>query len=464
MAAKKTTPEPDEDFNDADLHVGPPHPGCSICRLNLPFDLPDELVAAVAERRVVIFAGAGASTENGLVTKLTMYEDLRTDPKVDLPEGSAFPAVMAKFVEVYGRTELLQYILRRLDLVRAIPQSEKLASRFHFALAPIPQLDQILTTNWDTYFERYTRALPIVTDADFAFWDLPRRKVFKVHGSIENVSTIIATTGDYERRTRELSHGLMGATLRLALATKTVVFVGYSLADSDFQQIYRYLAREMGDILPRSYIVSPSNNPTPRFVTSKRIRTDGTYFIAKLRAALVRGGHMLSDRRVGDMYLLRSRLDGARKFIEQIPLQRYPSVIYSISYQDGLAHSLDRAMSEWSTGKYHDPVWLDEQAHGYLVHWLRGAVKNRRYEDAAYVEGFAAGFVFMRGGIPLDAVPLLYLPGVGAIASVKNFGRQLQRAARLHASANRRAQRIANELAPGIMWHHTTELLGAHPI
>jgi hypothetical protein len=424
--------------------------------------MPPELVQAVAQRKVVIFAGAGVSTEDALVTRLPMYEDLRGD--VDLPDNTPFPAVMAAFVEKYGRTELLQYILKRFDIISGIPESEKIASRFHVELAPIPQLDQIFTTNWDTYFERYTRALPIVTDADFSFWNLPRRKVFKLHGSIDNVSTIIATTGDYARRARQLSQGLMGASLRLALATKTVIFLGYSMRDSDFQQIYRYLAREMGDILPRSYIVSPSDRPLAPYVTSKRIRTDATYFMARLKLALVRGGHMLSENRAKDMYVLSVRLDKAKDFTQSIARTGYPATIYSISYQDGLAHSLDRAMSQWRTGQYHDRANLEQQAHGYLVHWMRGAVKTRRYEDAAYIQGFAVGLVFLTGDLPIDAVPFFYLPGVGTILSPKQFGRDLRRSARLHATAYKRAKRMVDAQPEGTFWHHTTELLGVRPL
>ena len=40
---------------------------CEICRNNLPFDMPPELVEACASNRLVVFAGAGVSTENRAV-------------------------------------------------------------------------------------------------------------------------------------------------------------------------------------------------------------------------------------------------------------------------------------------------------------------------------------------------------------------------------------------------------------
>jgi len=425
--------------------------------------MPADLLQAVVDRRAVIFAGAGVSTEDKLVTRLTMYDDLRTDPSIEMPADAPFPDVMARFEEKYGRSELLQYILKRFDTVRAMPEAEKFASRFHQQLAPIPQLDQIYTTNWDTYFERYTRALPIVTDADFAFWDLPRRKVFKLHGSIDNVSTIIATAGDYTRRIRELSRGLLGATLRLALGTKTVIFVGYSLRDSDFSHIYRYLARNMGDILPRSYIVTLGDRPLPSFVNSKRIHTDGTYFMAQLKLALVRGGHMLSENRFPQAYILRTRLERAADATRKIDLKRYPTALYATCYQDGLRQSLDRAASEWNSGNYHDPGYVQRLAHDYLTHWLRGAVKARRYDDAAYIEGFGTGFGFLLGGISPALVPLFYLPGLGTTLFPDRFRTNLLRAKRLHKAAYSRAARLVSHFEPGLFYRHSTELLGVRP-
>src|SRR5438552_8234947 len=102
MPGKKRVP-PLPDLDQPGPHLGPPHPGCAICARNLPFDMPDELVQAVAERRVVIFAGAGVSTEDSLVTRLTIYEDLRGD--IALPDQTPFPDVMAQSVEKYGRAE-----------------------------------------------------------------------------------------------------------------------------------------------------------------------------------------------------------------------------------------------------------------------------------------------------------------------------------------------------------------------
>ena len=76
------------------------------------------------------------------------------------------------------------------------------------------------------------------------------RFVLKIHGSIDNLSSVIATSEDYEKCYKQLQNGIIGATLKNILATKTVVFIGFSFGDEDFAQIMEYLRNEMGELYP----------------------------------------------------------------------------------------------------------------------------------------------------------------------------------------------------------------------
>lgn len=71
----------------------------------------------------------------------------------------------------------------------------------------------------------------------------------------------------------------MGSSLKLSLSANTVVFIGYSLRDFDFQKIFDLLKTEMGDLIKHSFIVTTdaahlnekySDNITP-------IITDGNF-------------------------------------------------------------------------------------------------------------------------------------------------------------------------------------------
>ena len=245
--------------------------------------MPEQLVHALREQQVVIFAGAGISTEAPTVLPVTLYDHVRAELEMPEQERPPFPEVMSRFVAVRGRPALLETVKERLDYVRSFPNIDGQASAFHRALAPLFPISEIVTTNWDEYFERFTGAQPFVTDEDWAFSRTSLRKVFKLHGSIASPGSLVATSEDYARCYRELGRGLLGARLKELLATKTVVFAGYSLRDSDFARVYKLIANRMGELLPRSYLVTIDDGEPPSLASGMHvIGTSGTHFLNEL--------------------------------------------------------------------------------------------------------------------------------------------------------------------------------------
>jgi hypothetical protein len=150
-----------------------------------------------------------------------------------------------------GRIKLLRKIKDRFDYLDSFPELRRRATAFHQEMCTIPQIQEIITTNWDLYFEQYAAATPVITPQDFAFWGVPGRKVFKIHGSLSSYGSIVATTEDYARCQHQIFGGLVGANLRMLLATKTILFAGYSLRDDDFSQTYTALKEQMGNVCRR---------------------------------------------------------------------------------------------------------------------------------------------------------------------------------------------------------------------
>jgi len=155
-----------------------------------------------------------------------------------------------------GRRKLIKKIRERFQYINSFSEIKRQATAFHKELSEIHQIKTIITTNWDTYFEEYCGASSITIPEDFTLWDEHLRHVIKIHGSMSNIGSIIATTKDYEKCYLSLQNGIIGATLKNLLATKTVVFIGFSFGDEDFDQILKYLCDEMGDLFPHIYTVS----------------------------------------------------------------------------------------------------------------------------------------------------------------------------------------------------------------
>lgn len=432
---------------------------CAHCGQNHPFEMPEEILSAAAEGKLVLFAGAGVSTESRQVDRNTFVERIAAELRYE-PGPLNFPEVMSDYERQFGRPQLLQRIRERLDYIKAFPEVLGWATRFHHALATAYFLDHIITTNWDTYFEDITAATPIVVPADYAFWDLPGRKVFKLHGSMHNVGTIVATKEDYDRCYRRLRTGVIGASLKHLLATKRALFIGYSFGDSDLNRIFAFLKRELADVLPRSYLVTPHGYGGPLFPRERVITTDGTYFIEKLKAAAAERGWIRPDRVFGRALALAALVDEAHARVRSsFKIKETPAVIHTLAYQDGLAHAFQRIFALLPSGYYSNPHNAHHAVSTYeLVR--RGAIRERQYWDAAYAEGYRQGLA----SLDLDAaaaarIPLYLVWGSRRnLRSFDDFAKEVVRGPQLHKAATAEAIRLVQGLPDNLEVHHDAYL------
>src|SRR5260221_6178727 len=86
---------------------------CEYCRNQRPFEIPKRVVDACLKFDLVIFAGAGISTESSRVLPWTVYSEAASE--VGAQPDSSFPAVMTALQQRLGRPDLLQLIKRRFD-------------------------------------------------------------------------------------------------------------------------------------------------------------------------------------------------------------------------------------------------------------------------------------------------------------------------------------------------------------
>jgi hypothetical protein len=128
------------------------------------------------------------------------------------------------------------------------------------------------------------------------------------------------------------------------MATRSVVFVGYSLRDDDVRQMIEALRDDLNTAARPTYFVHPS----PTFVTplpgAEVIHTSAAYFVELLDQALVEVGCLLPltiyDRTAAidqRLRLARSRVD------ENLPPWRFPLAIFNHAYLPRWTCSRDRA-------------------------------------------------------------------------------------------------------------------------
>jgi hypothetical protein len=429
---------------------------CSFCGDFHDFVLPDHLKNELLKGNVVVFAGAGISTEGKLVQPDTFYQIIQDE--LGFYENIPFPELMTKFCLLpNGRARLLQEIRNRFVNIKSFPHLYTIATRFHQELSTLYLIDSIVSTNWDDFFEQECGATPFVTAEDFVFWSTPGRKVLKIHGSINNLGSIVATSADYDKCYKSLRQGVLGSTLTTMLATKTLLYTGYSFNDQDFIKLHSLLKKEMGNLFPVSYIVTLDCESEERFrkLGLIPIVTNAFYFVSRLKEHATKNGHMIEDERfngVFDMFLqIRAE---HHSFSSKIDFQKEPDAIFSLSYQDGLIQAFARMTNMMKTGVYSHRCFLERSILDY-TQWRTEYLKKKRYFDVAYIEGYINGMAFLLADDKVRKfMPRYFIFGIEEQPNTYNkYSRLRRNAFKLHKTAYKQAQRMVENLNGAIPQH-----------
>lgn len=431
---------------------------CDYCKNDLPFVLPEEVIEATKRGNLVLFAGAGISTENNLIFKDTLYEDVADD--LNIKSNTDFPSLMSKYCEqINGRARLLEKIHKRFEYCQQFDELYRAATKFHREISSIYSIDKIITTNWDNYFELECNAIPIVTAEDFAFFNINSRKVFKLHGSINNYGSIVATNEDYKKCYKNLNSGLIGGYLKTLLATKVVVFVGYSFNDFDFNKIYLFLKKEMGNILPHCYIVTIDKKFKEKIKHDKVtiIETDGSYFFSILRAHLEGVKFLLPKTNLENVnFASYMRSEIHKKSDEFHTKHRTTTTVYNLFYQDGLQHAFDYLNYHSRSGQSFNAQKIMNSLQTYKQ-IKKQLIKVKNYPDFAYTEGYITGLMSIFSGISIKHFPYYYIMGLGPIATFKEFSSLLKANPIYHKTADKIGKKYFGDSLDknsDIVFHH----------
>ncbi len=272
-------------------------------------DLNQEHINALKEKltdktRVLAFLGAGLSFGAARLSAKAGFENHSRDDELPLPSWPQLVSRMRTRVEArcshsdrpyvddffhyegpldcaelfrktVGEQNYAQFLLEQFDTSR-YPFIEITES--HLAIARL-DLPLLFTTNYDQLLEEAYRRAGLHLDVSINEEQFkatlprrPRRHLVKMHGGIENATTVVLTRGDYARSRslrREMFHYLRGE-----LAQTTFLFIGFSLADPNFNMIYDDVRDSLGMVTPVSYTVQGRRDPVKqRYLESLGVNT-----------------------------------------------------------------------------------------------------------------------------------------------------------------------------------------------
>jgi hypothetical protein len=222
---------------------------------------------AYHRHEVILFVGAGMSLSLGLPPWSALIEHMTAE--LGLDPGSFHGKISYLTLAEYFRLQHGSIGPLRSWMDREWHRSEILvqSSRAHELIAK-GRFRIIYTTNYDRWlenaFDHYQRPyVKIVSVADLARLDPNAAQIIKFHGDFENDESIVLDESSYFRRLDFESP--LDIKLRADILGRTVLFIGYSLADINIRYLFYKLSRLWkasvpGTPQPNSYIFSPSHN------------------------------------------------------------------------------------------------------------------------------------------------------------------------------------------------------------
>lgn len=218
------------------------------------------LTSQLRQGNLVAFLGAGISKTykdeltgkiyRGLPTAKEIVGNL-LDKKRYLNADMSFDQALFRIKLKEGRGEVERVLEEYIDVPTLAPLPA------HYLLADM-SFSAFMTTNYDQLLEKALeknkkRFYTIVEDLDVSRWKNAQLPYIKLHGCITRPSSLIAAEDEY--RPISDSKPLISSLMKTLLANKSVLFLGFSLNDSDFKEIFQELKISLGDNMPRSYAV-----------------------------------------------------------------------------------------------------------------------------------------------------------------------------------------------------------------
>lgn len=222
-------------------------------------NVPQPLLNDIIAERCIPIVGAGFSL-NAIPPpgkKMPLWDDLGKEIADLVPNytySTPIDAISAYCYE-FSRPTLIEELMKLIYSDGARPGPA------HNAFSKLP-FNIVCTTNFDFLLEKayelkhqsiYCR--PIIEEGQLSIANsAPGVSLIKLHGDIHHPNRLIVTEEDYDTFINR--YPLLSTYLANLLITKTPLFIGYSLEDPDFRQIWQVIGNRLGQMRRPAYVLT----------------------------------------------------------------------------------------------------------------------------------------------------------------------------------------------------------------
>lgn len=223
----------------------------------MSYIIPNQLKTAIKEKKLILFIGAGLSSNAGLPLWKDIVSLTLDHPNIEKGEGYKAALNQGLFTPLEILDKIKNHNKREIYTTFEKETSVKKESDIHKNLSKISR--KIITTNYDCLIEDNTNIEKIDTNSVYKLQKLDDADEFvlKIHGCTSAIDNAVIFTADYKNLYEE--NGLAKFQLTKILSTHHCLFIGYSLSDHYLVELFDSLNGIYEGLGKEHYIISTEN-------------------------------------------------------------------------------------------------------------------------------------------------------------------------------------------------------------
>ena len=218
-------------------------------------DYIKELTDNIRKANVVLFLGSGFSLKAGGPRSSDLVDAIKskmTHEQKSSLVGLQLEYVASEYEQMYNRNSLLHIIEEKMKFARGDMSN-------HILLTQIPHFRTIITTNYDTLIEEAygDNCYVVRTSSDCVNIPSNKIKLYKFLGDFIVKDNIIITEEDYTNYFTNRKNNMMWNVVTSEMLTHDVLFMGYSIDDSNIFELIKQMREDTFDSRHNFYVVAP---------------------------------------------------------------------------------------------------------------------------------------------------------------------------------------------------------------
>ena len=218
----------------------------------------ERLISLIRNKEIVLWAGSGLSLYAGYPSGTAFCDIIcnaaksENDKEILSRHKAVLMNIAMEFEQLYSRDALIELVSAHFD------KPPSVRPHAHYLCTQIPQIDTIITTNYDHLFEyAYGDNLCTVVGTQYKASDKKPVTLYKIHGDSSDSASVVLTSKDYAKFYEGLN-SLIWNKLKVILAEHSVLFIGYSLEDKNIEDIFEKVLSQVDTSESEFFIAVPT--------------------------------------------------------------------------------------------------------------------------------------------------------------------------------------------------------------